>query len=143
MSEQTIKETMQQALDVLLSFRHTAYGAGKSSNYLAVKNLREAIKDCEQAEAQEPVGEVVEHETSSGDSVCFGEIDAQLVHIGDKLYTHPKPQHNKLTDSGILKIAEQQATQYYEFEQEPFIFDGMDIAVFARAIEAKVLGEDV
>jgi len=58
MSEQTIKETMQQALDVLLSFRHTAYNAGKSLNYLAIKNLRQAIKDCEQAEKQEPVARV-------------------------------------------------------------------------------------
>jgi len=53
-----------------------------------------------------------------------------------------KQEHKKLTDSDILEIAEQQATLYCELEQEPFIFDGMDIAAFARAIEAKVQGEN-
>jgi len=108
MSKQTVKATMQhatQALDDWLNIyaeelcdhekvalaRKRIEDSGGTLAYIAgiTQNLREAIKDCEQAEAKEPVGEVVEHETSSGDSVCFGEIDTQLVHIGDKLYTHP------------------------------------------------------
>jgi len=54
-----------------------------------------------------------------------------------------KQEYKKLADSDILEVAEQQATLYFELEEEPFIFDGMDIASFAHAIEARVLGEDV
>jgi len=103
MSKPSIKETMQQALKAIEQYAAMDLDNIKPS-MLLVYNLRQAIKDCEQAETQESVGEVVEHETSSGDSVCFGEIDAQLVHIGDKLYTHPKPQQNNMKVSIIIII---------------------------------------
>jgi len=85
MSEQTVKETMKQAL---------AYCEGKHNDMLPdiQKNLRQAIADCEQADKQEykkltdkEIDEVVEKLANRADSIHISthdlarEIEAKVV----------------------------------------------------------------
>jgi len=168
MSKQSIKETMQQSLEAIEQYPAMDLDNIKPSRLLAY-NLRQAIEEYTSCEQDVGLLKIVLEQKAAQLKSCeiaLAERDASIedyeqaeeqepdfwlgyglqAHTekpsneATPLYTHPAPQYKKLTDSDILEIAEQQATVYCELEQEPFIFDGMDIAAFARAIEARVLG---
>jgi len=97
MSKQTIKETMQQALDYLQAFPPRAHRMGKSSHVKATNRLVQAIADYEQAEKQEPVGrKLTEAEMGIGfDRKCGTVMWFKAVPEGSNLYTRPAPKYKK------------------------------------------------
>jgi len=124
MSEQTVKETMQQAAQALddwlniyaeelcdrgrvaLTRKRIEEGGGTLS-YIAVitKNLRKAIEECEQDEKQEPV---------------------------TPLYPHPAPKSKKLTDGEIADVVKR-----FQSTQNRYVPASV-LESFARFVEAKV-----
>jgi len=115
MGEQGIKETMQQALDDCLNIyaeelcdpsvvalaRKRIECNGGTLAYIAgiTQNLREAIKDCEQADKQEPIA-------TAGDLQLrkINSLDDNLeLRPSTPLYTHPSSVC-RLKDGDIVRI---------------------------------------
>jgi hypothetical protein len=125
-------EAMKQALEALEIYwskaehRRTREDERQAEN--AITSLRQAIAEAEKHEvSQEPVAVV--------DSTISGDIDWLCVVFpkqGTKLYTHPQPKREPLTDEQIAEISVECAT-----------VTPSDI-YFARAIEAAhgIRGDD-
>jgi hypothetical protein len=120
-------EVLKQALDALeLEDLACRYEKEQTPEHIAkaITSLRQAI---EQAQKQEPVGEVELIDIDDeGTASAWFTIATEMLNLGDKLYTTP-PQRQPLTDEEMWKLWNAQGDDF--MEQQAAI-------AFARAIEA-------
>jgi len=105
MSKQSIKETMQQSLDML-----EKGGLNCEQEEFVAQSLCQAIADCEQAEKQEPIAwkhcddeRVIANATKQGAIADGGAIAATTKNYSIPAYTHPS-NVRRLSDCEIVSI---------------------------------------
>jgi len=121
------KQVMLDALNVIESISLRENFSTHAVEWVTnvVKDLRQAIADCEQAEKQEPLA-FATHTKYHQDLSWNRKVDIEECN-NQPLYINPSSVHKKLTDEEIEKV----------WFDNNAIFD---YNIFARVIEAKVLG---